>query len=131
VAVPLIGHEMLHICTVAHIPFVQTGDVKASNGRFGTYKQTYSEAGLAQSRLWHANTMCITIVANIAETGILTFPACFPDSVIGFIADEQKTDVRFVEYTFRLLKRKLQYEATGSGRNGGPKPTWWITPFRA
>ena len=65
-------------------PFIQTGDVKASGGRIVSYTQTYSEEGLAQSRLWPENTMCITIAANIAETGILTFPACFPDSVIGF-----------------------------------------------
>lgn len=95
-------------------PFVQTGDVKASGGRVTQYSQTYSEEGLAQSRLWPTGTMCITIAANIAETGVLTFPACFPDSVIGFIADSNKADVRFIEYAFRLLKRALQHEATGT-----------------
>jgi len=58
--------------------------------------------------------MCITIAANIAETAILTYPACFPDSVIGFIADDSKCDVSFVEYTFRNLKKSIQQEATGS-----------------
>jgi len=58
--------------------------------------------------------MCITIAANIAETGILMFPACFPDSVIGFIADESKCDVYFIEYMFRHLKRHLQHQASGS-----------------
>ena len=52
-------------------PFIQTGDVKASDGRITSYNQTYSEAGLKQSRLWPSETMCITIAANIAETGIL------------------------------------------------------------
>ncbi|MFX0199060.1 MAG: restriction endonuclease subunit S [Candidatus Hodarchaeota archaeon] len=60
-------------------PFIQTGDVKASGGRITKYQQTYSAAGLQQSRLWPAGTMCITIAANIAETGILAFDACFPD----------------------------------------------------
>jgi type I restriction enzyme, S subunit len=69
---------------------------------------------LRQSRLWPAGTLCITIAANIAETAILTYPACFPDSVVGFIADDQVCDVRFVEYTFRQLRRKLQWEASGS-----------------
>jgi type I restriction enzyme, S subunit len=95
-------------------PFVQTGDIKASGGRITEYQQTYSEAGLAQSRLWPAKTLCITIAANIAETGLLAFPACFPDSVIGFIADETKANVYFVEYMFRHLKRQLQREASGS-----------------
>jgi type I restriction enzyme, S subunit len=95
-------------------PFIQTGDIKASGGKITTYQQTYSKAGLAQSRLWSAGTMCITIAANIAETAILTFPACFPDSVVGFVPDDSKCDVYFVEYMFRHLKRKIQHEATGS-----------------
>lgn len=95
-------------------PFIQTGDIKASGGKITTYSQTYSEAGLAQSRLWQAGTLCITIAANIAETGILTFPACFPDSVVGFIADETKCDVYFVEYMFRYLRSRIQHEASGS-----------------
>jgi type I restriction enzyme, S subunit len=96
-------------------PFIQTGDIKASGGRITSFQQTYSEEGLAQSRLWPAGTMCITIAANIAETAILTFPACFPDSVIGFIADTSKCDVRFVEYVFRRLRRLIQHEVQDSG----------------
>lgn len=95
-------------------PFIQTGDVKASNGRVTTHTQTYSEAGLAQSRLWPAGTMCITIAANIAETGVLTFPACFPDSVVGFVAEQSKADVHFVEYMFRFMRTRIQHQATGS-----------------
>ena len=95
-------------------PFIQTGDVKASNGRVMSHTQSYSEAGLAQSRLWPTGTMCITIAANIAETGILTFPACFPDSVVGFIAEPKKADVQFVEYMFRFMRSRIQHQATGS-----------------
>ena len=95
-------------------PFIQTGDIRSSNGRITEHTQTYSEEGLAQSKLWPKGTMCITIAANIAETAILTYPACFPDSVVGFIANEDKCDVRFAEYSFRLLKRRLQSEAVGS-----------------
>src|ERR1700732_718334 len=71
-------------------PFIQTGDIKNASGLITTYQQTYSDAGLAQSRLWPAGTMCITIAANIAETALLSFPACFPDSVVGFIGDQSK-----------------------------------------
>ena len=77
-------------------PFIQTGDVTNSDGRITSFRQTYSEAGLAQSRLWPVGTLAITIAANIAETALLTFPACFPDSVVGFTADPKKADVRFV-----------------------------------
>ena len=59
--------------------------------------------------------MVITIAANIAETALLTYPACFPDSVVGFIADESKCDVRFVEYMFRHLRSEIQHENVGTG----------------
>ena len=75
-------------------PFIQTADVKAANLYISEYMQTYSEAGLAQSKLWQPGTLCITIAANIVETGILAIPACFPDSVIGFIPYAHKSDVR-------------------------------------
>ena len=96
-------------------PFVQTGDIKASGGRITSHSQTYSEIGLSQSRMWPAGTMAITIAANIAETAILTYPACFPDSVVGFVADDSKCDVRFIEYLFRILRAKIQHENVGTG----------------
>ncbi len=45
----------------------------------------YNEVGLEQSRPWPAETLCITIAANIADSGLLAFDACFPDSVVGFV----------------------------------------------
>jgi type I restriction enzyme S subunit len=87
-------------------PFVQTGDVKAAPLYLTEYTQTYSEAGLAQSRLWPAGTLCITIAANIAETCILGIDACFPDSIIGFIVDPAKADTKFVKYQFDAVMRE-------------------------
>lgn len=88
-------------------PFIQTGDVKASRGTISTHSQTYSELGLRQSRLWPAGTLCITIAANIADTGILSFPACFPDSVVGFLANELRASARYVEFFLRTAKSDL------------------------
>lgn len=59
--------------------------------------------------------MVITIAANIAETAILTYPACFPDSVVGFIPDPKKASVEYIEYLFRLLRKRLQHENVGTG----------------
>ena len=95
-------------------PFVQTGDIKAASGRVRTFAQTYSEAGLAQSRLWPAGTLCITIAANIAETALLTFPACFPDSIVGFIANDELCDARYVEYWFRAFRESVQQRSYGT-----------------
>ncbi len=96
-------------------PFVQTGDVKHAGLYLTEYTQTYSEDGLAQSRMWPAGTLCITIAANIADTSILGFDACFPDSVIGFIPDKKKADARFIKYLFdTLLQRKFKQFTQGA-----------------
>ena len=90
-------------------PFIQTGDVKHAGLYLTEYHQTYSDAGLVQSRLWPAGTLCITIAANIAETSILGVDACFPDSIIGFIPDQDKADARFIKYLFdAALKNKYK-----------------------
>jgi len=88
-------------------PFIQTGDVRAAQGRLRTYEQTYSEAGLAQSKLWPRDTVCITIAANIAETAILDIEACFPDSVVGFKAAQNACSPEFIEYFIRTAKADL------------------------
>lgn len=95
-------------------PFVQTGDVKHAGLYLTEYSQTYSEEGLAQSKLWPEGTLCITIAANIADTAILAINACFPDSVIGFIADPEKSDARFVKYLFDAVL-KLRYRQFTQG----------------
>lgn len=95
-------------------PFVQTGDVKSADLYLTEFTQTYSDAGLAQSKLWKAGTLCITIAANIADTAILGIDACFPDSVIGFIANENKADPRFIKYMFDA-RLKHRYRTFSQG----------------
>jgi type I restriction enzyme S subunit len=90
------------------IPFIQTGDIRSASHIITQYSQTYSELGLKQSKLWPKGTLCITIAANIAETSILGFDACFPDSVIGFVADPNKTNSGYVEYLLQSTKTKLE-----------------------
>jgi type I restriction enzyme, S subunit len=85
-------------------PFIQTGDVKKARQYVREHSQTYSEAGLKQSRLWPAETLCITIAANIAETAILSYPTCFPDSVVGVLFDPSLIIVRFVDLFIRSVK---------------------------
>lgn len=88
-------------------PFIQTGDIANSNGLIVSHRQTYSEKGLAQSKLWPSKTVCITIAANIADSAVLTYPACFPDSVVGFTANEEKSDAQYIEFFIRTIKDDL------------------------
>jgi type I restriction enzyme S subunit len=98
-------------------PFIQTGDVRNSEHEIHSYTQTYNEFGLAQSKLWPVGTLCITIAANIAETGVLGFEACFPDSVIGLVADETQSSSKFVEYLLQHFKSELQARGKGSAQD--------------
>ena len=98
-------------------PFIQTADVKNANFYISDYAQTYNETGLEQSKLWNPGTLCITIAANIAETGILSIDACFPDSIMGFIPYEGVSDVRFVKYSFDVLKKKFQQISQGTAQD--------------
>lgn len=91
-------------------PLIQTGDVSKAELWIREYGSTYSEKGLAQSRLWKRGTLCITIAANIAQTGILDFDACFPDSVVGFVPNK-RTNAIFIHYWFSFFQRILEAQA--------------------
>lgn len=97
-------------------PLIQTGDVANSGGYITEYTQTYSEIGLKQSKLWDSGTLCITIAANIAKTGILTFDACFPDSVVGFKPDEKQTNTEFIQVWLSFLQKILEESAPESAQ---------------
>lgn len=89
-------------------PFIQTGEVANSLGRINTAKVFYSDFGLAQSRLFPKGTLCITIAANIADTAVLDMEACFPDSIVGFVANEEKCCAQFVKYLVDVNKQNLE-----------------------
>ncbi len=95
-------------------PLFETGDIKSTDLYLSKSKKTYNEKGLAQSKLWNPGTLCITIAANIAETAILKIKACFPDSVVGFVADPETTDVRYVKYYIDFIKLQMQNISRGT-----------------
>ncbi|MFV0635968.1 restriction endonuclease subunit S [Mitsuokella sp. WILCCON 0060] len=96
-------------------PLIQTGDVANSATYISGYTSTYSELGLKQSRMWPKGTLCITIAANIAKTGILDFDACFPDSVVGFIPDKI-VDTLYIHYWFSFFQKILEEQAPQSAQ---------------
>jgi type I restriction enzyme, S subunit len=99
-------------------PFIQTGDISNAAHWITDYSQTYNELGLAQSKLWPKGTVCIAIVgANVGETAILDFDACFPDSVIGFVADERQAEASYVQYLLSSFKALLKEKGKGTARD--------------
>ncbi len=95
-------------------PFIQTGDVARSGGYIRKFSQTYSEVGLKQSKLWPTGTLCITIAANIAKTAMLTFDACFPDSVVGFKTTQ--CEVEYVRHWFGFMQSHMEAMAPESAQ---------------
>lgn len=96
-------------------PFLQTGTVRASKGRITDFDSTYSELGLAQSKLWPKGTVCITIAANIAASGVLAFEACFPDSVVGLVPAPGVSG-EYIEYFVRTARESLDRYAPATAQ---------------
>lgn len=97
-------------------PLIQTGDVANADLFIEKYRSTYSDFGLKQSKKWPKGTLCITIAANIAKTGILNFDACFPDSVVGFVADTNKTSSVFIHFWMSFFQKILEDNAPESAQ---------------
>ena len=91
-------------------PLIQTGEVTNAGLFITSYHNTYSELGLQQSKMWKAGTLCITIAANIAQTAILTFDACFPDSVVGFVPSGEVHPI-YMHYWFSFFQKILDEQA--------------------
>jgi type I restriction enzyme S subunit len=96
-------------------PFIQTGDVAQANRRIISHHQTYSADGLKQSKLWPSGTLCITIAANIADAAVLTYPACFPDSVVGFTPGSRVT-VEYIQFWLQFLQSTIRRNAPESAQ---------------
>lgn len=96
-------------------PFIQTGDVKAAKKYVETYASMYGEVGLKQSKLWPKGTLCITIAANIAETAFLGIDACFPDSIVGFTANEYVLP-EYIRYFIEASKVRISAYAPATAQ---------------
>ena len=93
------------------MPLIQTGDVANAGMYITDFSSTYSDRGVAQSKVWKSGTLCITIAANIGNCSILTFDACFPDSVVGFIATKDIVEKIYIYFIFKSLQKILDANA--------------------
>jgi len=59
---------------------------------------------LSVSELFPSGTLTMTIAANIGDVAILTFDACFPDSIVGF-KPGYKMDLEFMYYLFLGIRQ--------------------------
>ncbi len=111
-------------------PFVQTADVHAADLYISTYSQTYNERGLAQSKLWEPGALCITIAGeNTGDCAILAIRACFPDSVVGIVADPTRADTVFLKYAIDGLRPQLRNITRGATQDNLSIKKLLVFPF--
>ncbi len=91
-------------------PFIQTGAVARAKKLITNYSQTLNERGLSISKLFPKGTLVMTIAANIGDVAVLSFDACFPDSVVGFVPSAA-ADRDFLFLVLRSMKTELLREA--------------------
>lgn len=87
-------------------PFIQTGDVSNCDGYVRSHTQSLNDLGLSVSKLFPAGTILITIAANIGFTGILSYAAAAPDSLIGITVGERVTN-EYLNYYLTTQQPKM------------------------
>ncbi|MCA6369707.1 MAG: restriction endonuclease subunit S [Cytophagales bacterium] len=92
-------------------PFIQTGEVSQAGKYINNYRQTLNEWGYSVSKEFPKGTLCLTIAANVGDVAILNFNACFPDSIVGIVPNEE-VDLDFLYHALKSLKAKFLSEAT-------------------
>lgn len=78
----------------------------------------------------HKDIGCIPIVsANVAETAILNFDACFNDSVIGIQVIPQNANIEYVDFLLQKFKSYLNEKGKGTARDSINLGTFEIQKF--
>ncbi|MBL4941871.1 MAG: restriction endonuclease subunit S [Colwellia sp.] len=96
-------------------PFIQIGDLPREGGNITSHKQTLNEKGYSVSREFGIGTVVIAIVgATIANTGIVTYPVCFPDSLVG-INSPSNVENQYIDYHLRAIKDDIRQASYAGG----------------
>lgn len=94
------------------MPFVQTGDVTGSDMYLKGYSQTLNADGIKVSKVFPADTILITIAANIGDTTITQYAVACPDSVVAIQSKKDLADTIFLKNLIDLQKENLDSQAT-------------------
>ena len=84
-------------------PWIQIGEIEASDKYIRSWTETLNDAGLAISKKFRKGTLLISIAATIGAVGILDFDCCVPDSIVG-VTPKRESDGEFI-YHFLLYAR--------------------------
>ncbi|MEH6456893.1 MAG: restriction endonuclease subunit S [Cocleimonas sp.] len=96
-------------------PFIQIGDLPREGGGIISHKQTLNDKGYSVSREFEIGTVVIAIVgATIANTGLVTYPVCFPDSLVG-INSPSNIENQYIDYHLRSIKEDIRQASYAGG----------------
>ena len=117
------------------MPFVQTGDVTGSDMYLKGYSQTLNADGIKVSKVFPADTILITIAANIGDTTITQYAVACPDSVVAIQAKKDLANTIFLKNLIDLQKENLDSQATQNAQKNINlqvlKPLQLIAPSKA
>jgi restriction endonuclease S subunit len=98
-------------------PFIQTGDISASEGRLRSWTQTLNERGVKVSRCFPPGTVVIAIVgATIGMTAILEIDVYCPDSVVGIQVNPKTATKEYIEFLLRFWRPVFLAQAPETAR---------------
>ncbi|MFT3942228.1 MAG: restriction endonuclease subunit S [Ancrocorticia sp.] len=93
------------------MPFVQTGDVRSSDGFIWRFSSSLNDHGVAVSKVFSKGTLLMTIAANIGDVGITSFECAAPDSLVA-LYPQDGIHKRWLYYVLLANKANLEAVAT-------------------
>ncbi|OAL10791.1 hypothetical protein A6V39_05785, partial [Candidatus Mycoplasma haematobovis] len=90
------------------VPLIESQLVEGDRFFVGNARKYYNDLGIKQSRIYEAETVCITNNGRV-NASILKVPSCLSNQLHGFNAFENISDPRFVKYCFNFsdIRRQL------------------------
>jgi type I restriction enzyme S subunit len=96
-------------------PWIQIGEIEASNKYITSWNTTLNDEGLAISRKFPKETVLISIAATIGAVGILGFDCCIPDSIVA-ATPKPGIESEFVYHYLGFLRTHLEEVAPQSAQ---------------
>ncbi|HOP48318.1 MAG TPA: restriction endonuclease subunit S [Desulfobacteraceae bacterium] len=96
-------------------PWIQIGEIEASDKYITSWNTTLNDEGLAISRKFSKGTVLISIAATIGAVGILGFECCIPDSIVA-ATPKPGIDSEFVYHYLGFLRTHLEEVAPQSAQ---------------
>jgi type I restriction enzyme S subunit len=91
-----------------NVPWIQIQNLPRDYRKYITEPMsTLNNQGVAISKIFPKGTLVLSIAATIGAVGILSFDACFPDSLVGITPDTSSIDTDFLYWQLVFIRNYL------------------------